>query len=123
MADVIRAADVFIGVSGKAGLLNTDMVKSMNHDAIIFALSNPDPEILSRDALKAGARIVATGRSDFPNQINNAVVFPSILRALLDMRAKGLDEDMLVAASYAIASLVGVTHLKEDYIIPKVNDP
>jgi malate dehydrogenase (oxaloacetate-decarboxylating) len=123
LADVIRAADVFIGVSGKSMLLSNDMVKSMNRDAIIFALSNPDPEILPPDALKAGARIVATGRSDFPNQVNNAVVFPPILRALLDMRAKGLDEDMLVAASYAIASLVGVTHLKEDYIIPKVNDP
>jgi malate dehydrogenase (oxaloacetate-decarboxylating) len=123
LADVIRAADVFIGVSGKAGLLSNDMVKSMNHDAVIFALSNPDPEILPRDALEARARIVATGRSDFPNQINNAVVFPSVLRALLDMRAKGLDEDMLVAASYAIASLVEGPHLKEDYIIPKVNDP
>ena len=123
LADVIRAADVFIGVSGKAGLLNNDMVKSMNHDAIIFALSNPDPEILPRDALKAGARIVATGRSDFSNQVNNAVVFPAVLRALLDMKAKGLDEDMLVAASYAIASLVETPHLKEDYIIPKVNDP
>ena len=111
------------GVSGKAGLLNNDMVKSMNHDAIIFALSNPDPEIFPSDALKAGARIVATGRSDFPNQINNAVVFPSVLRALLDMRAKGLDEDMLVDASYAIASLVEGPHLKENYIIPKVNDP
>lgn len=123
LADVIRKADVFIGVSGKAGLLNTDIVKSMNQDAIIFALSNPDPEILPADALKAGARIVATGRSDFPNQVNNAVVFPSVLRALLDMRAKGLDEAMLVAASYAIASLVEPSHLKEDYIIPKVNDP
>jgi malate dehydrogenase (oxaloacetate-decarboxylating) len=123
LADVIRAADVFIGVSGKAGLLSNDTVKSMNHDAIIFALSNPDPEILPQDALKAGARIVATGRSDFPNQVNNAVVFPPVLRALLDMRAKGLDEDMLVAASYAIASLVDGHHLKEDYIIPKVNDP
>jgi malate dehydrogenase (oxaloacetate-decarboxylating) len=123
LADVIRAADVFIGVSGKAGILNTNMVKSMNHDAIIFALSNPDPEILPSDALDAGARIVATGRSDFPNQVNNAVVFPAVLRALLDMRAKGLDEDMLVAASYAIASLVETHHLKEDYIIPKVNDP
>ena len=123
LADVIREADVFIGVSGKAGILNTNMVKSMNHDAIIFALSNPDPEILPSDALEAGARIVATGRSDFPNQVNNAVVFPAVLRALLDMRAKGLDEDMLVAASYAIASLVETPHLKEDYIIPKVNDP
>ena len=123
LTDVIRAADIFIGVSGKARLLNNDMVKSMNHDAIIFALSNPDPEILPPDALKAGARIVATGRSDFPNQINNAVVFPSVLMALLDMRSKGLDEDMLVAASYAIASLVEGPHLKEDYIIPNVNDP
>jgi malate dehydrogenase (oxaloacetate-decarboxylating) len=123
LADVIKDADVFIGVSGKAGLLTTDMVKSMNQNSIIFALSNPDPEIRPSDALKAGARVVATGRSDFPNQVNNAVVFPSVLRALLDMRAKGLDEDMLVAASYAIASLVEGTHLKEDYIIPKVNDP
>ena len=99
------------------------MVKSMNQNAIIFALSNPDPEILPSDAFEAGARIVATGRSDFPNQVNNAVVFPSVLRALLDMRAKDLDEDMLVAASYAIASLVDRSHLKEDYIIPKVDDP
>src|SRR5215203_805960 len=123
LADVIRAADVFIGVSGKAGLLNNDMVKSMNHDAIIFALSNPDPEILPRDALKAGARIVATGRSDFSNQVNNAVVFPSVLRALLDTRATELNEKMLVTVSYSIASIVENTHLKEDYIIPKVNDP
>jgi malate dehydrogenase (oxaloacetate-decarboxylating) len=123
LADVVRDADVFIGVSGKAGLLEAGMVKSMNQNAIVFALSNPDPEILPSDAFKAGARIVATGRSDFPNQVNNAVVFPSVLRALLDMRAKGLDEDMLVAASYAIASLVERPHLKEDYIIPKVNDP
>ena len=123
LTDVIKGADIFIGVSGKAGLLNKNMVESMNQDAVIFALSNPDPEILPPDALKAGARIVATGRSDFPNQINNAVVFPSVLRALLDTRSKGLDEDTLVAASYAIASLVEESHLKEDYIIPKINDP
>jgi malate dehydrogenase (oxaloacetate-decarboxylating) len=123
LADVIRGADVFIGVSGKPGLLSIDMVKSMSQDAIIFALSNPDPEIFPLDASKAGARIVATGRSDYPNQVNNAVVFPSVLRALLDMRAKGLDEDMLVAASNAIASLVERSHLNEDYIIPKLNDP
>jgi malate dehydrogenase (oxaloacetate-decarboxylating) len=123
LADVIRGADVFIGVSGRAGLLNNEMVRSMNHDAIIFALTNPDPEILPSDAFKAGARIVATGRSDFANQVNNAVVFPSVLRALLDTRAKGLDEDILVAASYAIASLVDRSQLTEDYIIPKVNDP
>ncbi|MGH9975539.1 MAG: NAD(P)-dependent malic enzyme [Nitrososphaeraceae archaeon] len=123
LVDVIRGADAFIGVSGKAGLLNMNMVKSMNKNPIVFALSNPDPEIRPSDALKAGARVVATGRSDFPNQVNNAVVFPSVLRALLDMRARGLDEGMLVAASYAIASLVERYHLKEDYIIPKVNDP
>jgi malate dehydrogenase (oxaloacetate-decarboxylating) len=89
----------------------------------VFPLSNPHPEILPSDALKAGARIVGTGRSDYPNQVNNAVVFPSVLRALLDTRAKELDEKMLVTASYAIASLVEKSHLKEDYIIPKVNDP
>jgi len=121
--EVVREADVFIGVSGKSGLLSKDMVRSMHSNAIVFALTNPDPEILPSDALKAGARIVCTGRSDFPNQVNNAVVFPSVLRALLDTRAKGLDEQMLVTASYAIASLVEETHLKEDYVIPKVNDP
>lgn len=121
--EVVREADVFIGVSGKSGLLSKDMVRSMQSNAIVFALTNPDPEILPSDALKAGARIVCTGRSDFPNQVNNAVVFPSVLRALLDTRAKGLNEQMLVTASYAIASLVEETHLKEDYIIPKVNDP
>ncbi|HZD83654.1 MAG TPA: NADP-dependent malic enzyme [Nitrososphaeraceae archaeon] len=123
LEEVIRKADVFIGVSGKAGLVTKDMVQSMNHDAIVFPLSNPDPEILPSDALSGGARIVGTGRSDYPNQINNAVVFPSVLRALLDTRAKELDEKMLVTASYAIASLVEKTHLKEDFIIPKVNDP
>jgi malate dehydrogenase (oxaloacetate-decarboxylating) len=123
LEEVIRKADVFIGVSGKAGLVTKDMVRSMNYDAIVFPLSNPDPEILPSDALRAGARIVGTGRSDYPNQVNNAVVFPSVLRALLDTRAKGLNEKMLVTASYAIASLVENIHLKEDYIIPKVNDP
>jgi malate dehydrogenase (oxaloacetate-decarboxylating) len=123
LEDIIKKADVFIGVSGKAGLATEAMVQSMNQDAIVFPLSNPDPEILPLDALKAGARIVGTGRSDYPNQVNNAVVFPSVIRALLDTRAKGLDEKMLVTASYAIASLVEETHLKEDYIIPKVNDP
>src|SRR6476660_4536869 len=123
LEEVIRKANVFVGVSGKAGLLTKDMVQSMNHDAIVFGLSNPDPEILPSEAMKAGARIVCTGRSDFPNQVNNAVVFPSVLRALLDTRVKELDEKMLVTASYAIASLVEKTHLREDYIIPKVNEP
>src|SRR5919202_6955061 len=123
LQEVIKKADIFIGVSGKAGLVTEGMVQSMNHEAIIFPLSNPEPEIIPSDAIIAGARIIGTGRSDYPNQVNNAVVFPSVLRALLDTRAKELDEKILVTASYAIASLVENTHLKEDYIIPKVNDP
>lgn len=123
LQDVISESDVFIGVSGKTGILNKQMIESMNQGAIIFGLSNPDPEILPNYALEYGARIVATGRSDFPNQINNAVVFPSILRALLDLRAKNLNEFMLVSVAYAIASIVEEVHLKDDYIIPKVDDP
>ena len=123
LAHIIEGADVFIGVSGKGGILNHQMIQSMNHDAIVFALSNPDPEILPSDALQGRTRIVATGRSDFPNQINNAVVFPSILRVLLDIRAKTLSQDMLVTVANAIAGIVNDTHLREDYIIPKVNDP
>ena len=123
LTDVLKGADVFIGVSGKGHLISKDMVQSMNHDPIVFALSNPDPEILPSDALEGGARIVATGRSDFANQINNAVVFPSILRALLDLRVNTLSEDMLVSVATAIADIVDSKHLKYDYIIPKVDDP
>jgi malate dehydrogenase (oxaloacetate-decarboxylating) len=123
LAHVIEGADVFIGVSGKGSIVNPQMIESMNRDAIVFALSNPDPEILPSDALQGGARIIATGRSDFPNQINNAVVFPSVLRVLLDIRAKTLNQDMLVAVADAIAGIVDDIHLSEDYIIPKVNDP
>jgi hypothetical protein len=107
---------------GKDAEDDTNSGNTSNYE--ISRKSKPDPEILPPlDVLKAGTRIAASGRSGFPNQINNAVVFPSVLRALLDTRAKGLDEDMLVAASYAIASLVERPHLNEDYIIPKVNDP
>jgi len=123
LADIIKGADVFIGVSGRGSIVSKDMVDSMNRDAILFALSNPDPEILPSDALQAGARIVATGRSDFPNQVNNAVVFPSLLRSLLDLRAKNINEDMLTAVAYAIANLVDNKHLAQDFIVPKVNDP
>ena len=123
LTDVLKGADVFIGVSGKGHLISKDMVQSMNHDSIVFALSNPDPEILPSDALEGGARIVATGRSDFANQVNNAVVFPSILRALLDLRVNTLSEDMLVSVATAIADIVDSNHLKYDYIIPKVDDP
>ncbi len=123
LMEVIRKSDVFIGVSGKADILNKQMIESMNKDAIVFALSNPDPEIIPNRALEYGARIVATGRSDFPNQINNAVVFPSVFRALLDLRAKNLSENMLVSVAHAIASIVEDVHLRNDYIIPKVDDP
>ena len=123
LSDVLKGTDVFIGVSGKGHLISKDMVQSMNHDPIVFALSNPDPEILPSDALEGGARIVATGSSDFPNQVNNAVVFPSILRALLDLRINTLSEDMLVSVATAIADIVDSNHLKYDYIIPKVDDP
>jgi len=123
LADVLKGADVFIGVSGKSNILTKEMIQSMGHDPIVFALSNPDPEILPPDALSAGAKIVATGRSDFANQVNNALVFPSILCALLDLRIRSLSEDMLVAVGTAIADIVDSTHLKSDYIIPKVDDP
>ncbi|HZA69475.1 MAG TPA: NADP-dependent malic enzyme [Nitrososphaeraceae archaeon] len=123
LMEVIRKSDIFIGVSGKADILNKQMIKSMNKDAIVFALSNPDPEIIPNRAFEYGARIVATGRSDFPNQINNAVVFPSIFRALLDLRANNLSENMLVSVAHAIASIVEDVHLRNDYIIPKVDDP
>ncbi len=123
LMEVIRKSDVLIGVSGKADILNKQMIESMNKDAIVFALSNPDPEIIPNRALEYGARIVATGRSDFPNQINNAVVFPSVFRALLDLRANNLSENMLVSVAHAIASIVEDVHLRNDYIIPKVDDP
>jgi malate dehydrogenase (oxaloacetate-decarboxylating) len=123
LADVLKESDVFIGVSGKGHILNKDTIQSMNPEPIIFALSNPEPEILPSFATEAGARIVATGRSDFPNQVNNALVFPSILRALLDLRVRTLSEEMLVSVATAIADIVDRTHLKNDYIIPKVNDP
>jgi malate dehydrogenase (oxaloacetate-decarboxylating) len=123
LVEAIRGADILIGVSGKGGIITKQMVQSMSKDAIVFALSNPEPEIYPSDALTAGAKIVATGRSDFANQVNNAVVFPSVLRALLDLRAKTLSEDILVGIANAIASLVDAAHLKENYIVPKVNDP
>ena len=123
LIDVLKGTDVFIGVSGKGHLISKDMVHSMNNDPIVFALSNPDPEILPFDASEGGARIIATGRSDFANQVNNAVVFPSILRALLDLRVNTLNEDMLVSVATAIADIIDSKHLKYDYIIPKVDDP
>ena len=123
LIEVIKEADVFIGVSGMGNLINRDIIQTMNPDPIVFGLSNPDPEILPSDALEAGAKIVATGRSDFANQINNAVVFPSILRALLDLRINTLSQGMLVTVATAIANILDNKQLKSDYIIPKVDDP
>jgi malate dehydrogenase (oxaloacetate-decarboxylating) len=123
IADIIQGADVFIGVSGKANLIDDEMIRSMNENPIIFALSNPDPEILPPAALLAGAKIVATGRSDFANQINNAAVFPSVLRALLDLRVCNLTEDLMIAIARSISELVDEEHLRTDYILPAIDDP
>lgn len=117
LADALKQADVFIGVSSKDAV-SKDMVKSMNSDAIVFAMANPDPEIMPQDALDAGARIVGTGRSDFANQINNVLAFPGIFRGALDAKATDINEAMKIAAVYAIANLVSEDELCESYIIP-----
>ena len=122
IADALKGADVFIGVSAP-GIVTEDMIRSMNHDAIVFPMANPTPEIMPDLALKAGAGVVGTGRSDFPNQINNVLVFPGIFRGALDCRAKEITEGMKLAAAEAIASLVTDEELKADYIIPDVFDP
>jgi len=123
LESVIDGADIFIGTTGNGKILDSKMIKSMSYEPIVFALSNPDPEIAPEIAKRAGAKIIATGRSDYPNQINNAVVFPSIFRALLDLRIKNIDENILIAVAQSIADLVDMKQLKEDYIIPKINDP
>ena len=117
LADALKQADVFIGVSSKDAV-SKEMVKSMNFDAIVFAMANPDPEIMPQDALDAGARIVGTGRSDFANQINNVLAFPGIFRGALDAKATDINEAMKIAAVYAIANLVSEDELCESYIIP-----
>ncbi|WP_174727733.1 NAD(P)-dependent malic enzyme [Mesobacillus harenae] len=117
LADAIDDADVFIGVSA-AGALSSEMVKTMNEDAIIFAMANPIPEIMPGEALEAGAKVVGTGRSDFPNQVNNVLAFPGIFRGALDVQASCINEEMKIAAVYAIADLILATELKPDYIIP-----
>lgn len=121
LVDAMKGADLFIGVSAP-NILTEEMVKSMNSDAVVFAMSNPTPEIMPDLAKKAGARVVGTGRSDFPNQINNVLAFPGIFRGALDCRAKEINDDMNVAASYAIASLVSDDRLCEDYILPDALD-
>ena len=122
LADVIKGADVFVGVSAP-GLVTQDMVRSMAKDAIIFACANPTPEIFPDKAKAAGAAVVATGRSDFPNQINNVLAFPGIFRGTFDVRASDINEEMKMAASKALADLVAPEELSADYIIPKAFDP
>ncbi len=122
LADVIAGADVFIGVSAP-GTLTTEMVKTMNKDAIIFACANPTPEIFPDDAKAGGAKVIATGRSDYPNQINNVLAFPGIFRGTFDVRAKDINEEMKMAAAAALAGLISDEELSADYIIPKAFDP
>ena len=122
LADCLVGADVFIGVSAP-GTVTTEMVKTMNKDAIIFACANPPPEIFPDDAKAGGARVVSTGRSDYPNQINNVLAFPGIFRGTFDVRASDINEEMKVAAAHALADLISDDELSEDYIIPKAFDP
>ena len=121
LADVIRGADVFIGVSAP-GTLTTEMVKTMAPDAIIFACANPTPEIFPDDAKAGGAAVIATGRSDYPNQINNVLAFPGIFRGAFDVRASDINEEMKMAAAQALADLVSDDELSADYIIPAAFD-
>ena len=122
LADVVAGADVFIGVSAP-GVLTTDMVKTMNRDAIVFACANPTPEIFPDDAKAGGAAVVATGRSDYPNQINNVLAFPGVFRGTFDVRARDINEEMKLAAASALADLIEPEELSADYIIPKAFDP
>ena len=121
LKEIINGKDVFIGVSA-GNVLSQEMVKTMASDPIVFAMANPIPEIMPDEALAAGARVVATGRSDFPNQINNVLVFPGIFRGALDVRARDITEDMKIAAAIAIAELVTAEELNEEYIIPSIFD-
>ena len=122
LADAMKGADAFIGVSAP-GSVTQDMVRSMAKDAIIFACANPTPEIFPDEAKAAGARVVATGRSDFPNQINNVLAFPGVFRGAFDVRASDINEEMKVAASHALAGLIDEEDLREDLIIPAAFDP
>ena len=113
---------MFIGVSAP-GLVTPDMVRTMERDAIVFACANPTPEIFPDDARLGGARVVSTGRSDFPNQINNVLAFPGVFRGAFDVRARDINEEMKMAAAQALAGLISEEELSEDYIIPKPFDP
>lgn len=121
LVDAIKGADVFIGVSAP-GVLTKEMVKMMNKDAIIFAMANPNPEIYPDEAKEAGAVVVGTGRSDFPNQVNNVLAFPGIFRGALDVRATEINDEMKIATAYAIAELINEDELRQDYVIPEAFD-
>ncbi len=121
LAEAIVGADVFVGVS-TAGALTPEMIKTMNKDAIVFAMANPTPEIAYEDAIAAGVRVMATGRSDYPNQINNVLVFPGLFRGALDARARDITYEMKLAAAYAIADLIDEKDLNEEYVIPSAFD-
>ena len=121
LADAMKGADVFIGVSAP-NIVSEEMVKSMANDPIIFSMANPTPEIMPDKAKAAGAAVVGTGRSDFPNQINNVLAFPGIFRGALDCRAKEINEEMKVAASLAIANLISDEELNAEYILPEAFD-
>ncbi|MCI9513079.1 MAG: NAD-dependent malic enzyme [Oscillospiraceae bacterium] len=122
LAEMLVGADVFIGVSAP-GMVTTEMVKTMNRDAIIFACANPTPEIFPDEAKAGGAKVVSTGRSDFPNQINNVLAFPGVFRGAFDVRASDINEEMKMAAAEALAGLISDEELTADYIIPKAFDP
>ncbi len=122
LADALKGADVLIGLSGP-GIVSEEMVASMNPDPVVFVMSNPTPEIMPDLAKKAGAAVVGTGRSDFPNQINNLLAFPGVLRGALDVRARDINDEMKLAAAYAIAELVSGEELNADYVIPTPFDP
>ncbi len=122
LADALAGADVFIGVSAP-GLVTKEMVRTMNKDAIIFACANPTPEIFPDEAREGGAAVIATGRSDFPNQVNNVLAFPGIFRGTFDVRASDINEEMKMAAAQALADLISDEELTADYIIPKAFDP
>ena len=122
LAEQLAGADVFIGVSAP-GTVTTEMVRTMNRDAIVFACANPTPEIFPEDAKAGGAKVVSTGRSDYPNQINNVLAFPGIFRGTFDVRASDINDEMNIAAAHALAELISDEELNEDYIIPAAFDP
>lgn len=122
LSEVIRGADVFIGVSAP-GTLTGEMVRTMAKDPVIFACANPTPEIFPEEAKEAGAAVVSTGRSDYPNQVNNVLCFPGLFRGALDVRASDINDEMKIAAAYAIAGLVSDEELRADYILPAAFDP